>query len=146
MVKDDDTVIRYACPHVADHPRRTEFNELVDMNSPGLKEWLGKDESAGVGWSKGDGSGKTVGHERYGKSLCSKFKPLFLLPFCSDRKIIKILEKSPSRDPEKYNQEDIGHMRRVVAHNKRHLVQEQASKQNADSKSAKLLKNWGSDA
>lgn len=95
------------------------------MNSPGLKEWLGEDESAGAGWSKGDGSGKAVGHERYGKSLLrSRFKPLFLLPFCSGRKIIKILKKNPSRD------------------NKRHLVQEQAGKQNADSKSAESLKNW----
>ena len=33
-------------------------------------------------------------------------------------------------------------MRRVVAYNKRHLVQEQAGKQNADSKSAESLKNW----
>ena len=90
------------------------------MNSPGPKEWLGKDESAGAGWSRGDGSGKTAGHERYGKGLlCSKFKPLFLLPFCSGRKIIKTLEKNPSRDLKKYGQEDIGHMRRVVAYNGR---------------------------
>ena len=74
------------------------------MNSPELKEWLGKDESAGAGWSKDDGSGETVGQERYGKSLHhSKFKPLFLLPFCGGRKIIKILEKKPSRDMEKYD-------------------------------------------
>lgn len=81
-----------------------KFNGLVDMNSPELKEWLGKDESAGAGWSKDDGSGGTVGHERYGKSLLhSRFKSLFLLPFCSGRKIIKIPEKNPSRDPEKYD-------------------------------------------
>ena len=67
------------------------------MNSPELKEWLGKDESAEAGWSKDDGSRETVGQERYGKSLLhSKPKPLFLLPFCSVRKIIKILEKNPA--------------------------------------------------
>jgi hypothetical protein len=98
------------------------------MNSPELKEWLGKD----------DGSGGTVGHERYGGSLLhSRFKSLFLLPFCSGRKIIKIPEKNPSRDPEKYDQ-NIDRIRRVVAYNKCHLVQG-----HADSKYAKSLKNWG---
>jgi hypothetical protein len=86
------------------------------MNSPELKEWLGKD----------DESGETVGHERHGKSLLhSKFKALFLLPFCSGRKIIKILKKNPSGDPEKYNQENLDCIR-VVAYNKCHLVQEHA--------------------
>jgi len=32
---------------------------------------------------------------------------------CSGRKIIAILEKNPSKDPEKYAQEDIDHMRKV---------------------------------
>ena len=119
-----------------------KFNGLVDMNSPELKEWLGKDESAGAGWSKDDGSGGTVGHERYGKSLLhSRFKSLFLLPFCSGWKIIKIPEKNPSRDPEKYDQENIDRIRRVVAYNKCHLVQG-----HADSEYAKSLKNWGHDA
>ncbi|OCL07099.1 hypothetical protein AOQ84DRAFT_378025 [Glonium stellatum] len=114
MVKDNDTVIR-------------EFNELVNMDAGELKEWLGKDESAGAGWGKDDGSGETIGHE-------------------SGRKIVKILEKNASRDPEGYGQDDIDHMRRVVAYNKRHLAQEQAAKQDAHSKSAKSLKNWGHDA
>lgn len=63
----------------------------------------------------------------------------------SGRKIIQILEKNPKKDPEKYDEDDIQHMRKVVAYNKRHLAQEQSAKQNPDSKSAKSLKNWGHD-
>lgn len=33
----------------------------------------------------------------------------------SGRKIIAILEKNPKKDPSKYDEEDIQHMRRVVA-------------------------------
>ncbi|KAI9662286.1 MAG: hypothetical protein M1821_008453 [Bathelium mastoideum] len=96
------------------------------MDANELQEWLGQEESAGSGWSKDDGSGETVGHE-------------------SGRKIIAILEKNPKKDPEKYDQDDIDHMRKVVAYCKRHLAQEQSAKQNPDSKSAKSLKNWGHD-
>ncbi|KAF2088141.1 hypothetical protein K490DRAFT_56156 [Saccharata proteae CBS 121410] len=114
MVKDAETVVE-------------EFNDLVNMNAKELKDWLGKDESAGSGWSKDDGSGETVGHE-------------------SGRKIIKILEKNPKKDPEKYEDEDIDHMRKVVAYCKRHLAQEEKAKKDTDSKSYKSLKNWGHDA
>jgi len=46
-------------------PKR-EFNELVNMTPSELKDWLGSDDSTGAGWSKDDGSGETVGHERCG--------------------------------------------------------------------------------
>ncbi|KAF2836486.1 hypothetical protein M501DRAFT_1033585 [Patellaria atrata CBS 101060] len=114
MVKDRETVIE-------------EFNELVNMNSEELKEWLSKEESAGSGWAKDDGSGETIGHE-------------------SGRKIIQILEKNPKKDPDQYDQDDIDHMRRVVAYCKRHLAQEETAKKNTDSRSYKSLKNWGHDA
>ena len=68
-----------------------------------------------------------------------------MLTLLSGRKIIKILEKNPKKDPSKYDEEDIQHMRKVVSYNKRHLAQEQSAKQNPDSKSAKSLKNWGHD-
>ncbi|PNS20438.1 hypothetical protein CAC42_5888 [Sphaceloma murrayae] len=113
MVKDDETVIK-------------EFGELVNMSAKELEEWLGKEESAGAGWSKDDGSGETVGHE-------------------SGRKIIEILKKNPKKDAKKYDEDDIPHMRKVVAYNKRHLAQEESAKKNPDSKSAKSLKNWGHD-
>jgi len=46
----------------------------------------------------------------------------------------------------KYDDDDIPHMRKVVSYCKRHLAQEEAAKQNTDSKSYKSLKNWGHDA
>ncbi|KAH0369700.1 hypothetical protein KCU65_g3122, partial [Aureobasidium melanogenum] len=102
-----------------------EFNELVNMSPDQLKEWLGGEDSACAGWSKDDGSGETIGHE-------------------SGRKIIEILEKNPKKDPSKYDEDDISHMRKVVAYNKRHLAQE-SHIQDPNSKSAKSLKNWGHD-
>jgi hypothetical protein len=77
--------------------------------------------------SKDDGSGETIGHD-------------------SGRKIIAILEKNPKKDPSKYEQNDIDHMRKVVAYCKRHLAQEEKAKQDTNSKSYKSLKNWGHDA
>jgi len=41
-----------------------EFNDLVNMSASELKDWLGSEESVGAGWSKDDGSGETIGHER----------------------------------------------------------------------------------
>lgn len=60
----------------------------------------------------------------------------------SGRKIIKILEKNPNKDPDSYDEEDIAHMRKVVAYCKRHLAQEEKAKQDSNSKSYKSLKNW----
>merc|ERR1712093_511056 len=64
----------------------------------------------------------------------------------SGRRIVEILKKNPQKDPESYDEDDIDHMRRVVAYCKRHLAQEEKAKQNTDSKSYKSLKNWGHDA
>jgi hemerythrin len=63
----------------------------------------------------------------------------------SGRKIVAILEKNPEKKPSKYDDEDIDHMRRVVAYCKRHLAQEEKAKRDTDSKSYKSLKNWGHD-
>ncbi|KAK7542331.1 uncharacterized protein J3D65DRAFT_209803 [Phyllosticta citribraziliensis] len=104
-----------------------EFNEIVNMTPNELNEWLGTEQSTGSGWSKDDGSGETVGHE-------------------SGRKIIEILEKNPRKDPEKYDEDDVQHMRKVVSYCKRHLAQEEHAKKNTDSKSYRSLKNWGHDA
>jgi len=101
-----------------------EFNELVNMDSDELEAWLKEEDSAGAGWKKADETGETIGHE-------------------SGRMIVEILKRNPSRDPEKYDEEDIPHMRKVVAYCKRHLAQEGKAKQDPDSKSAKSLKNWG---
>jgi hypothetical protein len=64
----------------------------------------------------------------------------------SGRKIIEILEKNPKKDPSQYDEEDLAHMRKVVAYCKRHLAQEEKAKQDTNSKSYKSLKNWGHDA
>lgn len=37
------------------------------MSADELKDWLSQDESSSSGWSKDDGSGETVGHERSGR-------------------------------------------------------------------------------
>jgi hypothetical protein len=70
----------------------------------------------------------------------------FELLIRSGRKIMDILRKNPDRDPSKYDEEDVAHMRKVVSYNKRHLAQEETAKQNPDSKSYASLKNWGHDA
>ncbi|KAL2056156.1 hypothetical protein ABVK25_003799 [Lepraria finkii] len=87
-----------------------EFNELVNMTAGELEEWLKQEQSESSGWEKGDGSGETVGHE-------------------SGRKIIEILKKNPRKDPSKYGEDDLGHMRKVVNYCKRHLAQEETAKQ-----------------
>ena len=43
---------------------RREFNELVNMSSDELEEWLKEESSTSSGWSKDDGSSETIGHER----------------------------------------------------------------------------------
>ena len=43
---------------------RREFGEVVNMSAKELKDWLGQGRSAKSGWSKDDGSGETIGHER----------------------------------------------------------------------------------
>lgn len=63
----------------------------------------------------------------------------------SGRKIIEILKKNPKKDASKYSDEDVKHMRRVAAYNKRHLAQEEKAKKDTNSRSYKSLKNWGHD-
>jgi len=64
----------------------------------------------------------------------------------SGRKIVEILRKNPKKDPSKYDEDDLQHMRRVAAYNKRHLAQEEKAKQDTNSNSYRSLKNWGHDA
>lgn len=104
-----------------------EFNELVNMTPDELEAWLKEEQSETSGWHKADGSGETIGHE-------------------SGRKIIEIIKKNPKKDPSGYDEDDIAHMRRVVAYCKRHLAQEEKAKRDTTSRSYKSLKNWGHDA
>lgn len=65
---------------------------------------------------------------------------------CSGRKIVEILRKNPNKDPSQYDEDDLAHMRKVAAYNKRHLAQEEKAKQDTNSNSYRSLKNWGHDA
>lgn len=74
-----------------------EFNELVNVTAKELKDWLKGDDSTSAGWEKDDGSGESVGHD-------------------SGRKIVEILESNPEKDSEKYSEDDVSHMRKVVSY------------------------------
>ncbi|KAL5086657.1 hypothetical protein Trisim1_008906 [Trichoderma cf. simile WF8] len=109
-----------------------EFNELVNVTAKELKDWLKGDDSTSAGWEKDDGSGESVGHD-------------------SGRKIVEILESNPEKDPEKYSEDDVSHMRKVVSYCKRHLAQEEKANNEKPieevkkTKSYASLMNWGHD-
>ena len=80
------------------------------MTANELEKWLKEGSSRESGWSKSDGSGESVGHERYvdGKLYwdpCSRLLD-------SGRKIVEILKKNPKKDASKYDSDDLSHMRR----------------------------------
>ena len=101
-----------------------KFNGQVNMTVEELEEWLESNKSH----QAGTGVGLDSGH-----------------------KIVAILKKNPTKDPEKYDEEDLVHMRKVVGYNSRHLAQEDKLKDRktkeelADTKSTISLKNWGHD-
>ncbi|KAF6807200.1 hypothetical protein CMUS01_14184 [Colletotrichum musicola] len=111
-----------------------EFNEYVNMTAEELESWLKSGDSNSAGWPKDDaeGDGETVGHD-------------------SGRKIVEILNENPEKKEDAYTDEQVEHMRKVVAYCKRHLAQE--SKSNSEkseeevkkTKSYASLKNWGHD-
>ncbi|KAG5927911.1 hypothetical protein E4U42_001553 [Claviceps africana] len=109
-----------------------EFNDLVNMTASELEKWLKSSESNSAGWPKDSEDGESVGHD-------------------SGRKIVEILKDNPQKNPDKYSDDQIDHMRKVVAYCKRHLAQESAA--NAEKSTEELkktksyasLKNWGHD-
>lgn len=109
-----------------------EFNEYVNMTASELEKWLKSEDSSEAGWRKDGGDGKSVGQD-------------------SGEKIIEILKANPKKDPEKYTEDQIQHMRKVAAYCKRHLAQESGSLEEKDPEEAKKtksyisLKNWGHD-
>ncbi len=74
-----------------------EFNEIVNMTASDLEKWLKSGDSRSAGWPKDDGSGESVGHD-------------------SGRKIVEILKANPNKSPDKYTEDQIQHMRKVVAY------------------------------
>ncbi|SPO23929.1 uncharacterized protein UTRI_03537_B [Ustilago trichophora] len=110
-----------------------EFNELVNMTASELEKWLKSDDSTSSGWTNGNSGGETVGHN-------------------SGTKIVDILKRNPDKKKDKYTEDDLKHMRKVVSYNKRHLAQEQHLKEKKSkeelqkTKSYKSLKNGQSDS
>jgi hypothetical protein len=78
------------------------FHEYVNMTPAELDAWLASPESRKAGTG--------VGHD-------------------SGTRIADILRRNPERDPEAYEEEDMAHMRKVVAYCKRHLAQEDKLKE-----------------
>lgn len=109
-----------------------DFNSYVNMTATELTKWLKSPTSTNAGWGKEEGNAESVGHS-------------------SGRQIVEILESNPDKDPEKYTEEQVKHMRKVVAYCKRHLAQETSGNNEKgveevkESKSYASLKNWGHD-
>ena len=66
MVKSDDDVIKFVVSGPSSQllTLRRDFNKTVNMTADELEKWLKASSSKDSGWSKSDGSGESVGHER----------------------------------------------------------------------------------
>lgn len=109
-----------------------EFNDYVNVTASELDKWLKSDESSNAGWHKDGGDGESVGQG-------------------SGHKIVEILKTNPDKDPEKYTDDQIQHMRKVASYCKRHLAQEAKGLKEKGEEEAKKTKsyislmNWGHD-
>ena len=101
-----------------------EFNELVNMSAQELEKWLKSNDSTSSGWTNGQG-GETVGHN-------------------SGTKIVDILKRNPDKKKDKYTEDDLKHMRKVVSYNKRHLAQEKHLKEKKGKEELKQTKSYKS--
>jgi hypothetical protein len=99
----------------------SEFREAVNMTARELREWLSTDLSKSVGWRGTD----PMLHESIGHA--------------SGQWTADILEKARAA----LNEDDYGHMRRVVGYIRRHLAQEPANV--LTSRWRYSLMNWGHD-
>jgi hypothetical protein len=100
---------------------RNRFDEVVNMTSVELEEWLRTDESQRVGVKKSDDpAAESVGH-------------------ASGRRIVEILRKRI----EQLTPEDYAHMRKVVGFVRRHT--EQRPENVYTSRWRYSLMNWGHD-
>lgn len=74
-----------------------EFNQYVNMTASELETWLKADQSHEAGWPKDEGDSESVGRD-------------------SGKKITAILKANPKKEPSKYTDDQVEHMRRVVAY------------------------------
>lgn len=99
---------------------RDEWDELVNMSASELEDWLKTDESRSVG--QDDGDGEATGHKSGGR-------------------IVQILRKKKSD----LDEDDRGHMAKVVGYIKRHAAQGGPDDDVEHSDWRYSLKNWGHD-
>lgn len=97
-----------------------EFKKMMNIPAKELDRWLDTEESKKVGF-KENGKGESVGHD-------------------SGRKILKILAKRKDR----YTDEDVEHIHKVVGYVKRHLAQKPKGDISASNWRYSLM-NWGHD-
>lgn len=97
-----------------------DFKQMVNLAPKTLEKWLDTAESKKVGF-KDDGKGESVGHE-------------------SGAKILKILAKRK----DKYTDDDVKHIHKVVGYIKRHLAQKPKGDISASNWRYSLM-NWGHD-
>jgi hypothetical protein len=112
--KGEDTMAK------SDEQVMKEFNEVVNMTTKELEEWLKTEKSKSVGQS--DDGGESKGHE-------------------SGRRIVEILKK----DEGDIDQDDIEHIRRVVSYVHRHQAQKPETEDVEESRWRYSLLNWGHD-
>ncbi|ROQ37224.1 uncharacterized protein DUF3140 [Frondihabitans sp. PhB188] len=98
---------------------RHEFGQAVNMTASEIEEWLGTDESKGVGQ-------KTDGHESVGHE--------------SGRHIIRILKKKQAD----LTDADYAHMRKVIGYVARHSKQRPEG-DISETPWRYSLMNWGND-
>jgi hypothetical protein len=70
MVKSNEDVIKYSTSFLFKKTLLIEgrdFNKTVNMTAEELEKWLKGSSSKESGWSKSDGSGESIGHERYSR-------------------------------------------------------------------------------
>ena len=91
----------------------------------------------GAGWKSGADE-ETVGHESGRKIM---YVPSSTAEYYADVLLRDILERNPNKEEDKYTEEDLQHMRKVVSYCKRHLAQEDKLK---DTKSPEELEGMKS--
>ena len=100
---------------------RSEFDDVVNMGSKELRDWLGTDESQSVGQSSGDDD-ESTGHSM-------------------GRRIVEILEKNKGD----LDDDDLAAMKKVHGYVARHLKQKPSKEEIKTSKWRYSLMNWGHD-
>ncbi|GAB4820876.1 hypothetical protein N2152v2_007922 [Parachlorella kessleri] len=100
-----------------------EFHEAVNMTSDELLDYLQSDESQGVGMVR-EGESESVGHQ-------------------SGKHIVDILQKGD----EALDEDDLGHMQKVVSYVHRHMAQQHHLQKHSveHSRWRYSLMNWGHD-